>query len=67
MSAETTITIRKPQIFTGPTHQTVDEATAMYLREAANRVRDNRYWGSGVTALVASVLDDAAEAIGSDS
>jgi hypothetical protein len=57
------IVIPKPQIHTGPKHQTVDEATAAYLREAARRVRANRYWGSGVSALVSTVLDDTAAAI----
>lgn len=59
----TYLRIPKPEILTGPKHQTVDEATIAYLREAAQRVRDNRYWGSGVTALVAKLLDDAASAI----
>jgi hypothetical protein len=59
----TTLTIRKPEIHTGPRHQTVDEATVSYLREAARRVRDKRYWGSGVTALVADLLDNTATAI----
>lgn len=57
------ISIPKPAIHTGPKHQTVDEATTAYLREAANRVRANRYWGSGVSALVATVLDDVAAAV----
>lgn len=57
------ITIPKPAIHTGPVHLTVDEATVNYLRAAAQRVRDHRYWGSGVTALVSAVLDDVAQAI----
>ena len=57
------ITIPKPRITTGPEDMTDDEAAAMYLREAARRVRKQRYWGSGVTTLVSRLLDDAAEAI----
>jgi hypothetical protein len=57
------ITIPKPQIHTGPRHLTVDQATVSYLRDAAARVRAQRYWGSGVTALVSTVLDDVANAI----
>lgn len=52
-----------PRITTGPKHMTVDQATETYLRDAAARVRSQRYWGSGVTALVASVLDHAADAL----
>lgn len=62
-AATRSIVLPRPRIYTGPKHQTVDEATASYLREAAQRVRDNRYWGSGVTALVADLLDSAAEAV----
>lgn len=58
-----TITIPKPAIHTGPKHLTVDQATAQYLREVADRVRANRYWGSGVTALVASVVENVANAV----
>lgn len=57
------ITIPKPAIHTGPKHLTVDQATAQYLREVADRVRAHRYWGSGVTALVASVVENVAHAI----
>lgn len=60
------ITVPRPQITTGPQGQTVDEATAMYLREASQRVRANRYWGSGVSHCVASLLDAAADALGAD-
>jgi hypothetical protein len=60
------ITIPKPQIHTGPQHLTVDQATVSYLRDAAARVRRQRYWGSGVTALVSTVLDDVANAIEAD-
>jgi len=63
MSNDEQITIPRPQIHTGPKHLTVDEATVGYLREAAGRMRLNRYWGSGVTELVASVIDNAATAI----
>lgn len=55
--------IPKPEIHTGPKHMTVDEATIHYLREAAERVRAKRIWGSGVSALVATVLDDTAAAL----
>lgn len=58
-----TITIPRPAIHTGPAHKTVDEATADYLLEAAGRVVDQRIWGSGVSALVARTLTDAAMAI----
>lgn len=58
-----TIIVPRPQIHTGPKDMTVDAASAMYLRDAACRVRANRYWGSGVSALVARLLDDAAQAI----
>ena len=61
--AATTISIERPQIHTGPTHLTVDEATVSYLREAEKRVRTNRYWGSGVTALVAGILKAVADEI----
>ena len=57
------IRVRRPQIHTGPKGMSVDEATAMYLRNAAIRVRSERYWGSGVTALVSDLLDDAAERV----
>ena len=57
------IVIPRPQIHTGPKHLTVDEATVDYLREAAKRVRRERYWGSGVTALVSDLLDVVAEAL----
>lgn len=57
------IAIPKPRILTGPKHQTVDEATASYLREASQRVRDGRFWGSGVSRLVADLLGDAADAV----
>lgn len=57
------ITIPKPQIHTGPAHQTVDEATAAYLREAASRVRTRQIWGSGVSRLVADLLDSSADAV----
>lgn len=57
------IAIPRPAIHTGPARLTVDEATAAYLREAAKRVREKRYWGSGVTALVSTVLDDVATAL----
>lgn len=57
------IRIPRPQIFTGPTHVSVDAATVSYLREAADRVRHGRYWGSGVTALVSELIDSAARAI----
>lgn len=59
----TTITIPKPAIHTGPEHLTVDEATVDYLRAAAERVRTKRIWGSGVSALVSTVLDDVAAAV----
>jgi len=62
-SRERFIRIPRPQIFTGPKHQTVDEATVSYLREAAKRVHRERYWGSGVSALVVAVLEDAADAV----
>lgn len=61
----TAVVIPRPQITTGPRHQTVDEATVAYLCEAADRVRTQRYWGSGVSALVAGVLADVATAIAS--
>lgn len=61
--AQKRIEIPKPQIHTGPKHLTVDGATVDYLRDAAIRVRVNRYWGSGVTALVADLLDAAADAV----
>lgn len=61
------ISIPRPAIHTGPKHLTVDEATTSYLREAAARVRSNRYWGSGVTALVSSVLDSVADALATPS
>jgi hypothetical protein len=57
------IRVPRPQIHTGPKGMTVDEATVMYLRDAASRVREQRYWGSGVTALVSDLLDDAAERV----
>lgn len=57
------ISIPRPQITTGPKDLTVDEATINYLREAATRVRDQRYWGSGVTALVSDLLDAVANAM----
>lgn len=60
------ITIPRPQITTGPQHLSVDEATVKYLREVAERVRTKRYWGSGVTDLVTSLLDAAAAAITAD-
>ena len=59
------ITVNRPAIFTGPAHLTVDEATSNYLRDAAIRVRTQRYWGSGVTALVSDLLDSVAEALDS--
>ena len=61
-----TITIPRPAIHTGPQHKTVDEATADYLLEAATRVVDRQIWGSGVTALVARLLTDAAMALQGD-
>ena len=61
--AERGITVPRPQIYTGPARMSVDDATVMYLRDAAIRVRDQRYWGSGVTALVSDLLDNAADAI----
>lgn len=57
------VAIPRPSIHTGPNHMTVDEATYSYLREAASRVRVNRYWGSGVTCLVADVLESVATAL----
>jgi hypothetical protein len=57
------IAVPRPQITTGPPDMTVDEATAAYLTEAAARVRTNRYWGSGVSACIASLLDGAATAL----
>lgn len=57
------VSIPRPSIHTGPKHLTVDEATVSYLREAATRVRDNRYWGSGVSALVADVLTSVADTL----
>lgn len=57
------IRIPRPAIHTGPKHLTINEATANYLRDAAQRVRDRRIWGSGVSALVASVLSDVAAAL----
>lgn len=58
-----TITIRRPQIYTGPKDMTVDEATVHYLRDATKRVHENRYWGSGVTDLVAGILKAVADEI----
>lgn len=63
MSEQRFIRVQRPQIYTGPRHMSVDAATAMYLREAATRVREQRYWGSGVTALVSDLLEDAAERV----
>lgn len=62
-TAPSPITIPRPAIHTGPAHKTVDEATADYLLEAAGRVVDQCIWGSGVSALVARTLTDAAMAI----
>ena len=59
------ILVNRPAIYTGPAHLTVDEATSNYLRDAAIRVRTQRYWGSGVTALVSDLLDSVAEALDS--
>ena len=61
------ITIPRPYITTGPKHMTEDEATVMYLREAAERVSNGRFWGSGVSALVARTLTAAADAIAASS
>jgi len=60
------VTIPRPYILTGPAHQTVDEATIAYLHEAAERVRRHRYWGSGVSTLVALTLKDVAAAMEAD-
>lgn len=57
------VRIPKPEIHTGPKHMTVDQATVSYLRDAAARVRTRQIWGSGVSALVAKVLDDTAAAL----
>lgn len=59
----TPIILPRPQITTGPKGVPVDEATADYLTEAAARVRANRYWGSGVSTCVATLLDHAAAAL----
>lgn len=64
--AANVITIPRPAIYTGPKNQTVDQNTVSYLRKAARRVRDQRYWGSGVTALISDLLDNAAAAIDGD-
>lgn len=63
VSADGFVSIPRPAIHTGPQHLSVDEATVEYLLEAATRVVNNRYWGSGVSALVARTLTDAAVAI----
>ena len=63
MSDARFITISRSQIFTGPKHQTVDEATVSYLREVVARIQRERYWGSGVTALVSAILEDVAERV----
>lgn len=57
------IRIPRPEIHTGPKHQTVNEATIAYLTEAAERVRTKQIWGSGVSALVATILEDVATAL----
>lgn len=57
------IRVPRPQITTGPKHLTTDQATVKYLREAAERVEVQRYWGSGVTRLVADLLTAAADAM----
>jgi hypothetical protein len=57
-----TVTIPAPTISTGPAGKTVIEAAVDYLRDAAGRVESNRYWGSGVSALVARTLRDVADA-----
>ncbi|SDC45011.1 hypothetical protein [Nocardioides lianchengensis] len=63
MTAPRRISVPRPQLTTGPKQMTVDEATVMHLRQAATRVREQRYWGSGVTALVSELLDAAAAAM----
>ena len=60
------VSIARPRVTTGPEAMSVDEATVMYLREAANRVRHQRYWGSGVSRLVSDLLDDTANAMEAD-
>lgn len=57
------IVIPRPRITTGPLDLTINQATVSYLRDAEERVRKNRYWGSGVTTLVADLLGTAAAAL----
>lgn len=63
LESEEFIIIPKPCITTGPKHMTEAEATAMYLADVASRIRQARYWGSGVTRLVSTLCDDVAAAV----
>lgn len=56
------IRIPRPYITTGPSGDVHADAVH-YLVEAAERVRHGRIWGSGVSALVARVLDDVVTAM----
>jgi len=58
-----TIAIPRPHVPHGPKYLTADEADIAYLREAAWRIRAIRPFGSNLTATVAKLIDDAADAI----
>lgn len=58
-----TITIPAPHVPHGPVGIPQGEADAMYLRRAADRIRDARPFGSNLTATVVKLLNDAAAAV----
>lgn len=59
--APATITVPKPRVPYGPEHLTEDEGTADYFREAARRISDQRWFGSNLSATLASYLRDTAD------
>lgn len=62
-AARDTITIPRPHVPHGRTHVTPEQADAEYLREASRRIGESRMFGSNLTATVARLCADAANAL----
>lgn len=61
-----TITIPAPHVPYGPEGVPEGEADALYLREAARRINEQRLFGPNLTATVVKLLADAADARAAD-
>lgn len=63
----TTITVPRPHVTHGPEGVAASLADADYLRAAVRNIkhqnRGESLWGSGVTAMVSKLLNDAADAL----